>query len=115
MATIAVISGKIVIQVSSAILYGGGGGVAGLAGQREPGLEPGHEAGAHGADHVWLGTLQPGGVLVGVEPRAQMLGAVEPVDGPVLAAGCALRPEDLDPEMAGEPLAAEMIPSRNSS
>ena len=98
----AVISGKIVIQVSSAILYGGGGATPGWPGKREPGFETGHEAGAHRADHVWFGALEPGGVLVGVEPGAQVLAAVEPIDGAVFARRCALRAEDLDPEMAGE-------------
>ena len=64
---------------------------------------------------MWLGALEPGGVLVGVEPGAQVLGVVESVDGPVFAGGCAPRPEDLDAEMAGELLAAAMIPARNCS
>ena len=101
MATMAVISGKIVIQVTSAILYGGGGRPR-LARQGEPGLEPGHEAGAHGAYDVWLGALQPCCVLVGIEPGAEVLRGVESVDGPVFAGGCALGPEDLDAEMARE-------------
>jgi hypothetical protein len=51
---------------------------------------------------VWLGALEPGRVLVGVQPRAQVLLAIEPGDGAVLA-GCVLRAEDLDPEMTWEP------------
>jgi hypothetical protein len=50
---------------------------------------------------VWLGALEPGCALLGVEPGLQLLGAVEAVDGPVLA-GWGLRPEDLDAEMTGE-------------
>ena len=88
---------------------------AGLAGQREPALETGDEAGPHRADHVWLGALEPGGVLVGVEPGAQVLGAVEPVDGAVFAGGGALRPEHLDPEMAGELARRGDDPLRNCS
>jgi hypothetical protein len=50
---------------------------------------------------VWFGALELGRVLVGVEPGAQVLLAVEPVDGAVFAGG-ALRAEDFDPEIAGE-------------
>ena len=109
------IRGKIVIQVSSAILYGGGGGHPRLIREGEPGLEAGHEAGAHRADHVWLGALEPGGALLGVEPAAQMLSVVEPVDGPVLAASPARGRNTSTPRWPGNRLAAAMIPSRTSS
>ena len=48
-----------------------------------------------GPRDVWLGALEPGRVLGGVQPSAQVLLAVEPVDGSVLAA-CVRRAEYLD-------------------
>ena len=63
MATMRVISGKKVAHVNQRHLVGRRG-YSGPTGQREPTLETCHEAGAHGADHVWLGTLQPGRVFV---------------------------------------------------
>ena len=74
---------------------------AGLAREREPGLEPGHELGAHRSDHVGLGSLQPGGVLLGIEPRSEVLSAVEAVDDPVLTGGGVLGAEDLDAQVTG--------------
>jgi len=64
---------------------------------------------------VWRGALEPSRVLFGVEPGAQVLGAVEAVDGAVFAGGCSLRSEDLDPEMAGELARGGAVPSRNCS
>src|SRR4030095_4670833 len=54
------------------------------------------------ADHVWLGKLQQGRVLVGVEPGPQVLGGVKAVHGAVLARACALWAENLDAEVTGE-------------
>ena len=90
MATMAVISGKIVIQVSSAILYGGGGTRPGWPDSVNQVSRPVTNLVRMGPI-AWLGSFEPGGVLVGVEPGAQMLGAVEAIDGAVFAGGRALR------------------------
>lgn len=50
------------------------------------------------ASQVMIGRLcplDPGGTLLGVQPRAKVLGGAEPVDGPVLARGHVLGPEHL--------------------
>lgn len=64
---------KIVTQVKMAVLYRGGGGAPGRPGSVKPGLESGQVLPANRADHIRLGALQSGGVLIGVEPSPQML------------------------------------------
>ena len=50
-----------------------------------------------------LGAFDPRGALVGVEPGAQVLAGVEPVDDPVLACRGGPGAEHLDAEVAGKP------------
>ena len=85
--------------MNSAILYGSGGA----------------EAGRPRVNHVSRpvtklvragpitcgSALEPCGVLIGVQPRAQVLGGVEPVDRAIFAGARVPGSEDLDAEMAG--------------
>lgn len=68
-----VIRRKIVTQVETAILYGGGRG-AGLRGQGEPALQPGEEPGLgpHRGGGGWRGALHPCDLLVGLQPATKV-------------------------------------------
>jgi hypothetical protein len=67
-------SGKIVNQVSRAILYGGGGGRPGCVGRVNQVSSPVRQSvpDRYWADDVWLGALHPRSVLVGVQPGTEV-------------------------------------------
>jgi hypothetical protein len=100
--TTSVVRGKMVIQVSSAIFYGAGGGVSGRPGS-------GNQVSSPVRNCVRIGpitcgsALEPGGALVRVEPRAQVLAGVKPVDDSVLAPGRGVGAEHLDAQVARKP------------
>ena len=92
-----------VIQVSRAILYGGGGGRPGRPGSVNQVSSPVRNWVRMGPITWGCGALEPGGVLIGVEPGAQVLDGVEPVDDAVLASGRVLGAEHLDAQVARKP------------